>query len=707
MLKFFEKYWGLLLVFTVNLLLVIIPLFFSNPLESFDAIGHLVNASELRDYFWPWPDGWNLHFLAGFPQGIFYPPLFHWLAASMSFFISLNIAFKIIISLAIGLFPVAVFMFAKHLFKSQVASNFLVVIVSIFYNFDIGIKGNLFSGLFFGMFPQIISLTIFSFYLFFLTRLIHERRGFITTTIFLSLCLLSHLVTGAAALILLLVVLAVFFREKKVRLNIILHSVIGLLITTFWWLPLITNLAYTSGSNASPVSSVMALFIAPFLVAINFLVLRLNHRQKNIFSVLAIFNLTLITGSLLGDFLRLDSSAIHFSRFLIYPFLLTPFSLVYLMVSSEKVNWQFWKLALIGAYVFYCLMFPVAPLGPFKAEILEGVSSKYQSGRIISLGSSSSLDARFHSARMKLVDDYGLPLVDGLFVESSPNGWFIMSLIGSWDKNQENFIWAYRRLRDVSDLSWGSRLFGINYEYRVSDIPPSKNEQDGFSGLEVMAPDYNNNSLSDELLKEERDSYFKLSRERLLDDENIISKLGTNNSGFYYQTFYKVNDTDLAEAVYLPPVNIDSSWDKKIKEWWTTDWLRASSTDYLYDKPLLVYRAPVSSWELSSTPQNFPIISISQRMDSFIVDASPLSSPVPIYVKVGYFPFWKAYSEQGQELEIYRAAPNFMLVYGKGKIIFKYVKPFYYYLGYSISALALAGLAISYLKSKRRKIKEK
>src|SRR4030042_2684437 len=54
-------------------------------LAIYDASGHLA-AVEAARKFWPAISFWNSRELLGWPQGIFYPPLFYWLAAPPSFF---------------------------------------------------------------------------------------------------------------------------------------------------------------------------------------------------------------------------------------------------------------------------------------------------------------------------------------------------------------------------------------------------------------------------------------------------------------------------------------------------------------------------------------------------------------------------------------------------------------------------------------------
>lgn len=702
------NYYGLAFILVIALVSVILPFLFSNNLEGFDSAGHLASAYYIKNFFWPWPDGWNIALISGFPQGLFYASGFHWLVAALSFVVPLEMAAKILISLSIFLFPIGVFLLAKKIFRQPLISSAVTFFVCIFYFFEVGLNDNMFSDLFFGMLNHLASLTLFVFYIWALVHFIARTKKWTTPLLLLVATFLFHLMTGVVALLLTLLIF-IFNgggdHGKILKKGLVKILGYALFLLLFWLVPLILNINYTSGSDASSFYSPLIIILTPVIILINFLAFIKKGEFQPLIKAMALTGIIISLMAMLGGAISLDGFPLHFTRFLIYPLILTPILLLYL-VKSYSINWQLVNVVGVLSFFFYFTFLRIIPIGPFASDLLPGINNYYESGRVMALGHSNNLDARFHSTRMKLATQYNLPVAEGLFVESSPNGWFVMSLLRSWDGVDNNFTWAYRHLSDVADLSWGARLFGINYEYRISDLSPSENEKNLKNAFENLVEE-RENLITRELTKNERDLFFKVFKERLLDDENIINIVGTNKTGFYYQSLYKVHDTDLAEAVYLPPVNIEKDWSNMTKKWWSSDWLKSSASDYLYDKPLLVYQAPVADWQISSEKIDFTVQNIGTKMDSFIVDASALSSPAPIYVKVGYFPFWQAYDESGQRLEVYKASPNFMLVYGWGQITFKYIKPFYYYVGYIISGLTLLLLILSYLYQKRRKLLKK
>jgi len=82
---------GLSLVF---LGLLVVPFWKSNGLEIYDAPGHVSLIWYIKEFLWPNISGWNPFFLSGWPQGIFYPSLFHWVTATLGFLVGIDTAIK-------------------------------------------------------------------------------------------------------------------------------------------------------------------------------------------------------------------------------------------------------------------------------------------------------------------------------------------------------------------------------------------------------------------------------------------------------------------------------------------------------------------------------------------------------------------------------------------------------------------------------------
>ncbi len=703
--KFLKENYIVIFIFLVSIILISGPFLISNNLEGFDAAGQYANAYYIRHAFWPWPGGWNSMLLLGFPQGIFYPPFFHWLSAALSFIIPLALAYKIILSLAVISFPLIYFRLAKNLFSQNALASAALLLAGVFYYFDLGLNDNLFCDLYFGMSPHLFSLTLFFIYLHYLWKLSKDHKKWQWPALFLALIIITHAITGLMSILFSLIALILSWNKKPIFIGIFKHLGLAAALSIWWWLPMIINLPYLSGSDISSEIAPILILTIPFIIATGLASLWTKSEHSLFLKTVAIFNIIILAFYLLSRVIAIDNFPLHSTRLLVYPLLLAPLSLVSLL-PKKKINWQKINLTLLFVFSFYLFFFRIIPVGPFDTIILDNVSTYYKQGRVIVTGGSRYLDDRFHSTRMKLAIEHSTKVAEGLFVESSANGWFIMSMMKSWEKTVPTFVWAYKNLQEVDDVAWGSRILGINYEYRINDRKPSSEEKDLLEALTTPEKTEENNKPIDEIAQAEdyrnkNNLAFKAGRERLSDNERAISLLAGSNGAFYYQTFYQVNNVALAEALSLRPVNITEDWNGQTKKWWTSSWLKTDDKQF-YQKPILVYQKETNQWQLANTDTQLPLLSSEEDMSTFVVDASSLVEKAPIYIKVSYFPFWQAFDEKGQRLEIHKASPNFMLVYGRGKITFKYVEPTYYYLGFALSGAALLFILLS-LSLKRKK----
>ena len=705
--KLFElakNYYGFFVVLFLATTVVLIPFLISNSLNGFDSPGHVLAAYFIKNYFWPWPDGWNMMTLSGYPQGLLYPSFFHWLTAALNFIVPLDLAIKILVSLSILAVPILVFILAKKIFKDIAAASFTAVLVSIFYFYDTGLNCNMFTDLFFGMLSHLFSLALFFLYLLFLFILINDNKSWRLPSLVLALSLITHIITGSVVIGLGFIAFILAKNGTKLKNALFKHLLFGLIISSFWWLPFAINIGYVTGSDATSMSSTFLVILSPLILFMNFFIFKIKNENAIFFKAISLLSSLIMITCFLSNFLTVDSVPIHFYRFFPYAIFVVPFLFTYLLINKFKIRFTVANLIATCCFLFYIFFLRIIPVGPFETDLLNKLETKYQNGRVIVNGFSKKLDARFHSIRMSLPLKKNIPTFEGLFVESSLNGWYIMSLMNSYDYagSDNTFVWAYTNLQNVDNLAWASRIFGVNYEYHYSDISPKEEVKMLSQKLNTLDDISDYQTTSVEKAKQKNNLLFHLQKTDLLDDEGAIKLLGGDRSGFYYQTFYKINNTGLVETLPLRPINISKDWDKNVKNWWTTDWLKIPNQDsYIYDKPMLVYNTDTSSWLLSDQLQTLPL-TINKKMDSFVVDGSNLSHPEPIYIKIGYFPFWKAYDQNNNELKIFKTSPNFMLVYANGPITFKYEKPWYYYGAYILSGLGLLFIFSSWFFKRKK-----
>ena len=125
-----------LTAFSIYLVLVL----WRNPLNIYDAAGHLSLVQTIAGDLWPKFSGWNYSELLGWPQGFFYPSLFHWLAATLSFIVGLEVGVKLLISGALLALPLSVSFFARSLIDDDFFSNVLtlglfILLLKLFPNY--------------------------------------------------------------------------------------------------------------------------------------------------------------------------------------------------------------------------------------------------------------------------------------------------------------------------------------------------------------------------------------------------------------------------------------------------------------------------------------------------------------------------------------------------------------------------------------------
>src|SRR5437867_4711942 len=93
---------------------LLVPFLRQNNLLEWDFPGHYAAIWYLKSHLFPWPTGWNPYFYCGYPQGMFYPPLAHYLAAILSFPLGIGLAMKVLIAASLLLLPVSFYAFGRR-----------------------------------------------------------------------------------------------------------------------------------------------------------------------------------------------------------------------------------------------------------------------------------------------------------------------------------------------------------------------------------------------------------------------------------------------------------------------------------------------------------------------------------------------------------------------------------------------------------------
>ncbi len=642
--------------------LLVVPLWQSQSLEIYDSPGHVGLVWYLKEFLWPKFSGWNPFFLGGWPQGIFYPSLFHWSAAALSFTFGIETSIKLIISLAILSTPFAAFYAARNTISEKrywLPATFLILIfLTALPNF-LGIG---FRGLFqIGLIPNFVSTPIFLAFI----GLLHSqfKKGkFLWASLIISVLILGHLVAAISAGIYLLIYSVVLRSKSELRVrSLVWLIVISALLTSFFWVPF---LLYRSFISVSIHPTPLPLAINSIIGLVALVLLTLHLRSKNNEgAALSTFAFVLLLAAVLDRYI-IDNAPgsglfnilypFHVYRFQPYAYLAIILSLASLKEAKLWLeNKKIFSLFTINIILFAALLTYLIlrnPALPGVKTTLTGQPKLW--GRFIESFSFTEVSWLPYSIQTKLVlsDPESNPWANGLFTDSTLNGPHFESLrrslrpeahpSGEWVITETKFI-------DQRNIQHALDLFGIKYVLNLGEVG---------SGEEI----------------------------------------GKWEIGDEEQTFVveEVGEGKLVEVTKLNPIPVGRDFDKKVEEWWDKDgeWstlpFEVKSGEEIENLDTKIID-PKTKIEIIEHNKDWTKVKLKIALED----------PQPVLIKFSYFPWWSA-SSAGQELPIYRAAPNLMLVFANGEVDLEFKEPIWLKVLYLIS-LGTFLVVIGYLFRKR------
>ena len=288
-----------LFYFIVLILFLRIDLVFANNTPTGGDMGaHIVAIDTFIKEFMPnfQINGWSNDWFGGYPLYYFYFPL----PAIITFFLNLifpfGIAFKIMVVLSIIL---VVYSIEKLMRKTSNQISIYGATAGLFYVFTESFTiygGNLASTLA-GQFSFGYSLAFANLSIFYLLKSNNNFR-FPISSIFLALCLLSHLIP----FIIYSPIYAFYWLSRKQNFNQKILSIsIFLALVSRWSTSLIMNLEYTTNMSYTPFSRIEDLIKKDILPIIFILIGLLITKHKNLIKnkTLNLFELYLIFSSIL------------------------------------------------------------------------------------------------------------------------------------------------------------------------------------------------------------------------------------------------------------------------------------------------------------------------------------------------------------------------------------------------------------------------
>ena len=653
---------GLSLVF---LGLLVVPFWRSNSLEIYDAPGHLGLVWHFKEFLWPSFSGWNPFTLSGWPQGVFYPPLFHWVSATLGFVVGVDTAIKLVISVSILVLPFAVYYAVKNTIadtrltvgqeKYWLPITFLLILfLALLPNF-LGIG---FRGLFqIGLIPNFVSTPL----LFLFIGLLHSqfKKGkTLLLSLVLAVLILTHLVAGIVAILYLVTYLKVswFVFNRDVKFKPLLWlGLISAALTSFFWVPFLLNFSLTSTS--AHVSSYFSLNIVLLLVGFTFLWISYQKKIRDSITLSA-FALFILFLAVIDSWLISNQSnsflfnilyPLHIYRFQPYAYLALILSFGAILTTLPwSVNEKIWKIGTMS--LFLILLVYLFVRSPIVSGPKFTVEDTQLGGRFLESFRRIESDPLLYSAQTNLVMQNPEENIwaYGLFTDSTRNGPYIGSLIRSlrpeaYPEGEGRFIET--KVIHIKNTQHGLDIFGIKHLLNLSEVAQGEE----------------------------------------------IGKWESNGQEQIYAT-QQVGEGKLAEVVSLNPIPVGSDFDEKVEEWWSKDgeW-------------------STLPFETNGEVENYDPENLDPKTKVFIVDHNKdwtkiklnidSQSPQPVLIKFSYFPWWNA-KQDGQKVQIYRAAPNQMLLFASGEVDLEFQKPIRLNFLYIISAVTLLFVIFQLLKKR-------
>ena len=443
-------------------------------------VGHYFLTDYYSKSLFPKLFGWNPSFFGGFPQGQFYPSLFHWVAGGVGILIGSFWSFKLMVTIAIILTPIAFLYFLRKLNFSDTESAFsLLILTTIMISIDTSpIPGGDFTSTFLvGLVSQALSIPLLFFYLGVLIEGF-RKNNFILSSILLTLLLLTHAFTAIVGVLAASIIFLVSVSSDRTRLSEYLstaffHAVLTFSLAAFWFLPFVakgqlTSLVALPGGLAPIPPLVLVLLVFAIIIT-------LLNRDNRIIIPLAI-SIPFVAAFIFKDFL-LPFLPIQLYRFALYPllFLAVPtglaLSAVYarvqylfpLILTGDRVK-VFFALLCLMIFVLY---FPFTQLANPRGTISMSFSLPSVEGRVLTLPVYSPfIDTTTHIASHLTAFD-GNEEINGLFIESTPNAYFIVHI--KKEINEFSPIWGvvFEKLRTPENrrllLPFHFKYFDINY----------------------------------------------------------------------------------------------------------------------------------------------------------------------------------------------------------------------------------------------------
>ena len=662
-------------------LLIFLPFWIHNSLDNFDTPGILSIAWFIENFTFPDFQGFNPIFYAGYPQGTLYPFGFHYLLALIAKISSLEIGYKFLITFSGLILPFSIHYFSKSVFNRKgfaLLNSLIILFILIISPAYLGF--NYRGAIEYGLAPSFFSGFLFFLYI---GRIIKNRKSWLIPSILMSLLILIHLVSALIAVSFTLLIFV--FNFKNQRGQIFKIGLTAFSLTAFWIVPFLYFISYGTSGFSSRISLIYPL--TSVIISILFIMFFLKNERKDILrnNKFYIFIIVLLI-SLLSIFDNLiNKSETKISFLLLHPFRIQIYSLIFtgILITSliQYLHQYFLKFAKIFKVIKFfeinkhlainfisiiaitvvSINFFVKPKGPEEIQVPLNLTWDGRAMRIYKVSEVSSQSRAIIDKSVMLSN--GNFATMGLLKESSFLAPYFQNL--AKNINPDNYNWEdldsrYIENKRISETK-ADFLMNLMWVKNVFTIDNTYNKCSDFTYLDKFVTDSSSGVL-------ERELY-------------LCKYSNSSNSNFI-------------QVIDSSPQVINTDWDKKLSEWWLSDEQTLFANTSITNIPNRENSENINnnlSYEWSSDYQTLTVI-----------NSSGLT--VPILIKLNYFPNWRAYDKDNNELEVTRISPSFMSVNADELVTFKYTRSSIELIAIYFSLLSSIIIFIFVLKQNFRKV---
>ncbi len=623
---------------------LIIPFFLYNELISWDLAGLYFSVWYQKYYLFPDIVGWNKFFFLGYAQNQFYPPLFSYAGALLSFVTGVKSAVKILFAFTVLIIPASFYYFARAFDFSRNKSGILTLIMTgvlfLFPKSHYG--GNIHSIFNIGLVTHALGMAFFFFYWGSLEKNF-EKKKFLIPSLLFSAIILTHIVASFAAAFLFFSYLICKMRSKEGLKFFIFHGILTFLLTAFWTLPFLAKRGWL---EAYPVGKVLYPEIFMFISFIY--IVYLSYAKKERYFTIGFFFLILIMFSALSETFFIFP--VHLYRFMMFFYVLIP---VILFSVKEKQSKMLMWIFLIAGAGSLLLADPINANGPPAASIIDFASE----GRIFVMAPYSK-ESSPHMLQHLIPLKSKEPGLRGLYAESA--------------KNARSIFGVENELALGDSIVWGTY---VNYELISND---SKVIED------ILAYQLNLLGVKSIVSWKNYSSDWKKGKEIAYSSGPAPRHRG-NYTYYVYEPRFS---GEIIEVLNYTPRVLEEDWDFKTSRWFLS---RDIKNGIYANERVPGYKGKGN--------EKIEILEESKRQDhiKFRVESKEL---VPILIKISDFPNWKAYQD-GKKIKIYRASPYIMLVYGNGEIEIVYERLLIDKISMFLTGLGFLLLTFIFLKTRK------